>query len=49
MRTSFHHQPEAQHPNFCYLQVGGRLPHLCPPLLEIERTSAMRFTSQALG
>ena len=27
MRTSFHYQPEAQHPNFP-LSTGGRLPHL---------------------
>jgi hypothetical protein len=27
--TSFHHQPEAQHPKiFSYPQVAGRLPHL---------------------
>ena len=29
MRTSFHHQPEAQHPKFfSYPQAAGRLPHL---------------------
>ena len=29
MRTSFHHQPEAQHPKFfSYQQAAGRLPHL---------------------
>jgi hypothetical protein len=29
MRTSFHHQPEAQHPKFfSYPQAVGRLPHL---------------------
>ncbi|MGA9009263.1 MAG: hypothetical protein WB495_20845, partial [Xanthobacteraceae bacterium] len=28
-RTSFHHQPEAQHPKiFSYPQAAGRLPHL---------------------
>jgi hypothetical protein len=27
--TSFHHQPEAQHPKiFSYPQAAGRLPHL---------------------
>jgi len=31
MRTSFHHQPEAQHPKFfSYQQAAGRLPHLRP-------------------
>jgi hypothetical protein len=35
MRTSFHHQPEAQHPKFfSYQQAAGRLPHL----LEAQRT-----------
>ena len=30
MRTSFHHQPEAQRPKFfSYPQAAGRLPHLC--------------------
>ena len=29
MRTSFHHQPEAQHPNFSAIhKLAGRLPHL---------------------
>ena len=29
MRTSFHHQPEAQHPKFfSYPQAAGRLPYL---------------------
>ena len=33
MRTSFHHQPEAQHPKFfSYQQAAGRLPHLCQSL-----------------
>ena len=30
MRTSFHHQPEAQHPNSSAIhKLVGRLPHLC--------------------
>jgi len=29
MRTSFHHQPEAQHPKFSAIhKCAGRLPHL---------------------
>jgi hypothetical protein len=37
MRTSFHHQPEAQHPKFfSYPQAAGRLPHLS----EATRTSS---------
>ena len=33
MRTSFHHQPEAQHPKFfSYPQAAGRLPHLSGPM-----------------
>jgi hypothetical protein len=31
MRTSFHHQPEAQHPKSPAIETpAGRLPHLCP-------------------
>src|SRR5262249_21664062 len=31
MRTSFHHQPEAQHPNSSAIhKLAGRLPHLAP-------------------
>ena len=30
MRTSFHHQPEAQHPKSPAIETPvGRLPHLC--------------------
>jgi hypothetical protein len=30
MRTSFHHQPEAQHPKSPAIETpAGRLPHLC--------------------
>jgi hypothetical protein len=30
MRTSFHHQPEAQHPHSLASNMpAGRLPHLC--------------------
>jgi hypothetical protein len=30
MRTSFHHQPEAQHPKSSAIhKIAGRLPHLC--------------------
>jgi hypothetical protein len=37
MRTSFHHQPEAQHPNSSAIhKLAGRLPHLS----EAQRTSA---------
>jgi hypothetical protein len=36
MRTSFHHQPEAQHPIFHYLQAGRPI---TPILLEIKRTA----------
>ena len=37
MRTSFHHQPEAQHPKSPAIYTpAGRLPHLLPQ----ERTSA---------
>src|SRR5262249_52167398 len=36
MRTSFHHQPEAQHPNSSAIhKLVGRLPHL----LGVKRTS----------
>ena len=29
MRTSFHYQPEAQHPKFSAIhKIAGRLPHL---------------------
>jgi hypothetical protein len=29
VRTSFHHQPEAQHPEFSVIhKLAGRLPHL---------------------
>jgi len=32
MRTSFHHQPEAQHPHSPAINTpAGRLPHLLPP------------------
>ena len=40
MRTSFHDQPEAQHPKFfSYPQAAGRLPHLWGG----KRTSSARF------
>ena len=40
MRTSFHHQPEAQHPKFfSYPQAAGRLPHLWGE----KRTSSARY------
>jgi hypothetical protein len=40
MRTSFHHQPEAQHPKFfSYPQAAGRLPHLWGG----KRTSLARY------
>ena len=39
--TSFHHQPEAQHPKFfSYQQAAGRLPHL----LGLKRTWPKRAT-----
>ena len=40
MRTSFHYQPEAQHPNFP-LSTGGRLPHLLARSGRIEASSCM--------
>ena len=50
MRTSFHHQPEAQHPQSpATYKLAGRLPHLLAlngrgdthqicPLLKVDRT-----------
>jgi len=39
MRTSFHHQPEAQHPKSSAIhRLAGRLPHL----LEVKRTCRER-------
>jgi hypothetical protein len=39
MRTSFHHQPEAQHPKiFSYPQAAGRLPHLLALIGHSSRT-----------
>jgi len=36
MRTSFHHQPEAQHPNSSAIhKLAGRLPHLLERVLAI--------------
>ena len=35
MRTSFHHQPEAQHPNSPAIETpAGRLPHLWVDVVE---------------
>jgi hypothetical protein len=42
--TSFHHQPEAQHPKFfSYQQAAGRLPHLSG----LKRTSPFRVAMSA--
>jgi hypothetical protein len=39
MRTSFHHQPEAQHPNSSAIhKLAGRLPHLSGVMRTSSRT-----------
>ena len=44
MRTSFHHQPEAQHPNSSAIhKLAGRLPHLSGQSLRIYSASARTF------
>src|SRR5215203_5625685 len=59
MRTSFHHQPEAQHPKSSAInKPAGRLPHLLAqsrhelvhctcPLLGVKRTSRLRAVMSA--
>ena len=40
MRTSFHHQPEAQHPKSSAIhKLAGRLPHLWSAFAHSRRTS----------
>jgi hypothetical protein len=50
MRTSFHHQPEAQHPKFfSYPQAAGRLPHLMNPSGRLADTCASSCVHRPLS
>ena len=42
MRTSFHHQPEAQHPTSAIQKYAGRLPHLMDPKRTFRRLIVRR-------
>jgi hypothetical protein len=46
MRTSFHHQPEAQHPKSPAIETpAGRLPHLCA---KSRHSASYSITSSAV-
>jgi hypothetical protein len=41
MRTSFHHQPEAQHPNFPLSTSGRPITPSLPPKADIDGAAGM--------
>ena len=48
MRTSFHHQPEAQHPKFSAIhKCAGRLPHLWVISGHESANQEVRFPTQS--
>ena len=50
MRTSFHHQPEPQHPKFfSYPQAAGRLPYLWGAIAATSATKEVRSIEHKPG
>jgi hypothetical protein len=50
MRTSFHHQPEAQHPKSSAINKNaGRLPHLCAINVTSHRSKTASLFDHLVG